>query len=151
MIFLLSFSNSRILVNCYYSSKPVRYMPNDKKQSVLIIESDSQILKNLTDRFKKRGMLVITANDGYEGYIRACNESPDFIIMEVLLPSMSGFRIARLLKFDERYQDIILVMITTNDLETLNEMFTACGADSIIRKPFRFKELLEAMSDRLAA
>ena len=75
-------------------------MPNDKKQSVLIIESDSQILKNLTDRFKKRGMLVITANDGYEGYIRACNESPDFIIMEVLLPSMSGFRIARLLKFD---------------------------------------------------
>tara|TARA_A100001011_G_scaffold360762_1_gene408311 strand:+ start:1086 stop:1466 length:381 start_codon:yes stop_codon:yes gene_type:complete len=126
-------------------------MPDDKKQSVLIIESDSQILKNLTDRFKKRGMLVITAKDGYEGYIRACNESPDFIIMEVLLPSMSGFRIARLLKFDERYKDIILVIITTNDLDTLNEMFMACGADSIIRKPFRFKELMEAMNKKVAA
>ncbi|RPH03543.1 MAG: response regulator [bacterium TMED46] len=132
-------------------SKPIRYMPDDKKQSVLIIESDSQILKNLTDRFKKRGMLVITAKDGYEGYIRACNESPDFIIMEVLLPSMSGFRIARLLKFDERYKDIILVIITTNDLDTLNEMFMACGADSIIRKPFRFKELMEAMNKKVAA
>ena len=132
-------------------SKPIIYMPDDKKQSVLIIESDSQILKNLTDRFKKRGMLVITAKDGYEGYIRACNESPDFIIMEVLLPSMSGFRIARLLKFDERYKDIILVIITTNDLDTLNEMFMACGADSIIRKPFRFKELMEAMNKKVAA
>jgi DNA-binding response OmpR family regulator len=126
-------------------------MQDNKKQSVLIIESDSAVLKNLTDHFKKRGMLVITAKDGYEGYIRACNESPNFIIMETLLPSMSGFRIARLLKFDERYKDITLVMITTNDLDTLNDMFKACGADSIIRKPFRFKELIEAMSEKVAA
>ena len=71
--------------------------------------------------------------------------------METVLPSMSGFRIARLLKFDERYKDITLVMITTNDLDTLNDMFKACGADSIIRKPFRFKELIEAMSEKVAA
>tara|TARA_B000000437_G_C11554279_1_gene268520 strand:+ start:75 stop:455 length:381 start_codon:yes stop_codon:yes gene_type:complete len=126
-------------------------MPDNKKQSLLIIESDDAILKNLTERFKKRGMLVITAKDGYEGYTRACNESPDFIIMEVLLPSMSGFRIARLLKFDERYKDIVLVMITTNDLNAVNEMFEACGADKILRKPFRFKELMEAMNGKVAA
>jgi len=130
---------------------PINYMPDDKKQSVLIIETDSAILKNLTDRFKKRGMLVITAKDGYEGYIRACNESPNFIILETLLPSMSGFRIARLLKFDERYKDIVLIMVTTNDLSTLNEMFEACGADKILRKPFRFKDLMEAMSTKVAA
>jgi DNA-binding response OmpR family regulator len=126
-------------------------MPDNKKQSLLIIESDDAILKNLTERFKKRGMLVITAKDGYEGYTRACNESPDFIIVEVLLPSMSGFRIARLLKYDERYKDIVLVMITTNDLNAVNEMFEACGADKILRKPFRFKELMEAMNGKVAA
>ena len=71
--------------------------------------------------------------------------------MEVLLPSMSGFRIARLLKFDERYKDIVLVMITTNDLNAVNEMFEACGADKILRKPFRFKELMEAMNGKVAA
>jgi len=118
---------------------------------LLIIESDNAVLKNLSARFKKRGMLVITAKDGYEGYTRACNESPDFIIMEALLPSMSGFRIARLLKYDERYKDIVLVMITTNDLKTVNEMFEACGADKILRKPFRFKELVDAMNGRVAA
>jgi len=126
-------------------------MPDNKKQSLLIIESDNAVLKNLSARFKKRGMLVITAKDGYEGYTRACNESPDFIIMEALLPSMSGFRIARLLKYDERYKDIVLVMITTNDLKTVNEMFEACGADKILRKPFRFKELVDAMNGRVAA
>ena len=138
-------------MNCYYSSKPLKYMPDNKKQSLLIIESDNAVLKNLSARFKKRGMLVITAKDGYEGYTRACNESPDFIIMEALLPSMSGFRIARLLKYDERYKDIVLVMITTNDLKTINEMFEACGADKILRKPFRFKELVDAMNGRVAA
>ena len=138
-------------MNCYDSSNPLKYMPDNKKQSLLIIESDNAVLKNLSARFKKRGMLVITAKDGYEGYTRACNESPDFIIMEALLPSMSGFRIARLLKYDERYKDIVLVMITTNDLKTVNEMFEACGADKILRKPFRFKELVDAMNGRVAA
>ena len=126
-------------------------MAENVKQSVLIIESDEAIRDNLKHRFSKRGMLVITAKDGYEGYTRACNESPDFIIMEVLLPSMSGFRIARLLKYDERYKDIVLVMITTNDLNAVNEMFEACGADKILRKPFRFKELMEAMNGKVAA
>ena len=138
-------------MNCYDSSNPLKYMPDNKKQSLLIIESDNAVLKNLSARFKKRGMLVITAKDGYEGYTRACNESPDFIIMEGLLPSMSGFRIARLLKYDERYKDIVLVMITTNDLNAVNEMFEACGADKILRKPFRFKELMEAMNGKVAA
>ena len=42
-------------------------------------------------------------------------------------------------------------MITTNDLNAVNEMFEACGADKILRKPFRFKELMEAMNGKVAA
>ena len=55
------------------------------------------------------------------------------------------------MKFDERYKDITLIMVTTNDLDSLNEMFEACGADKILRKPFRFKELMEAMNPKVAA
>ena len=75
-------------------------MPDSTKQSVLIIESDEAILKKLSERFNKQDMLVITAKDGYEGYNRACKESPNIIITETLLPSMNGFRISRLLKYD---------------------------------------------------
>ena len=127
------------------------YMPDNKKQSVLIIENDEAIVKNLTERFKKKDMLVITAKDGYEGYTRACNEAPDLIILETLLPSMSGFRISRLLKFDDRYKDIRVVMITTNDLSAVKEMYESSGADEILRKPFRFSELMEAISTEVAA
>ena len=119
-------------------------MPDNTKQSVLIIENDEAILKNLSERFNKRDMLVITAKDGYEGYTRACNESPNIIITETLLPSMNGFRISRLLKYDERYMNITIVLLTSNNLETVQEMYQASGADQIIKKPFRFKELMEA-------
>ncbi|MCH2651167.1 MAG: response regulator [Candidatus Marinimicrobia bacterium] len=119
-------------------------MPDNTKQSVLIIENDEAILKNLSERFNKRDMLVITAKDGYEGYTRACNESPNIIITETLLPSMNGFRISRLLKYDERYMNITIVLLTSNNLDTVQEMYQASGADQIIKKPFRFKELMEA-------
>ena len=119
-------------------------MPDNTKQSVLIIENDEALLKNLSERFNKRDMLVITAKDGYEGYTRACNESPNIIITETLLPSMNGFRISRLLKYDERYMNITIVLLTSNNLDTVQEMYQASGADQIIKKPFRFKELMEA-------
>ena len=119
-------------------------MPDNTKQSVLIIENDEAILKNISERFNKRDMLVITAKDGYEGYTRACNESPNIIITETLLPSMNGFRISRLLKYDERYMNITIVLLTSNNLDTIQEMYKASGADQILKKPFRFKELMEA-------
>ena len=119
-------------------------MPDTNKQSVLIIENDDAVLENLSKRFKKRDMLVITAKDGYEGYTRACKESPDLIVSETLLPSMNGFRVSRLLKFDERYRNIPVVLITSNNLDTVQDMFRASGADQILGKPFRFKELMEA-------
>ena len=126
-------------------------MPDNTKQSVLIIENDEAILKNLSERFNKQDMLVITAKDGYEGYTRACKESPNIIITETLLPSMNGFRISRLLKYDERYMNITIVLLTSNNLDTVQEMYQASGADQIIKKPFRFKELMEAATGMVSA
>ena len=126
-------------------------MPDNTKQSVLIIENDEAILKNLSERFNTRDMLVITAKDGYEGYTRACNESPDLIVSETLLPSMNGFRVSRLLKFDERYKNIPVVLITSNNLDTVQDMFRASGADQILGKPFQFRDLMEKITGLVAA
>jgi len=125
-------------------------MPDTKKQSVLIIENNDAVLENLSKRFKKQDMLVITAKDGYEGYTRACNESPDLIVSETLLPSMNGFRVSRLLKFDERYKNIPVVLITSNNLDTVQDMFRASGADQILGKPFQFRDLMEKITGLVA-
>ena len=123
-------------------------MSSANKQSVLIIDSDNAIVNDLTKRLKNRDMVIITAKDGYEGYVRACKEAPDIIILETLLSSMSGFRVSRLLKYDERFQHIKVVMITSNDFQAIEETYKSCGADEILRKPFRFKELMDAISTK---
>lgn len=120
-------------------------MLDKTKKSILIIENDDGILDNLLQRFQKVGLLPITAKDGYEGYMRVCSEIHNYIIAESLLPSMSGFKIARLLKFDERYKNIPLVLLTDNDLAAMNNIFSASGADKILKKPFKFSDLLESI------
>ena len=131
-----------------FGDQEIDYMSSANKQSVLIIDSDNAIVNDLTKRLKNRDMVVITAKDGYEGYVRACKEAPDIIILDTLLSSMSGFRVSRLLKYDERFQHIKVVMITSNDLQAIEETYKSCGADEILRKPFRFKELMDAISTK---
>ena len=120
-------------------------MLNKTKKSILIIENDENILDNLFKRFQNVGLFPITAKDGYEGYMRACSENPDFIISESLLPSMTGFRLSRLLKYDERYKSIPLILLSENDFEISNNIFSLCGADKILKKPFKFSQLLESI------
>ena len=119
-------------------------------KSILVIENDKKILDVLHARFKKRTMLVITATDGYDVYARACKESPDLIISETLLPSMDGYRLARLLKFDERYKHIPILLLTQKSLESVQVMFNSSGADKIMSKPFRFRDLTEKIQELLS-
>ena len=118
-------------------------MVNEKKKSVLIIDADQAILDGLSSRFKKKDMLVITAKDGYEGYTRACNEAPNIIICEILMPNMNGYRISRLIKYDERFKNKKFVLMTNNDPDFLKDLIKASGADAVIKKPFRFSLLME--------
>ena len=117
-------------------------MSETKQKSVLVIENDDAILKSLSNQLKKRGMLPITAKDGYEGYARVCNESPDLIVSETLLPSIDGYRLSRLLKFDDRFKDIPIILMTSNKLESVKSQVDISGANEIIGKPFRFKDLI---------
>jgi len=118
-----------------------------KNKSVLIIESDGTILNILSSRLKKREMIVITADDGYDGYIRACNESPDFIILDDLLPSINGLRISRLLKFDEQYKEIPIVLISSSPDKGDVTLYTQAGVDKVFFKPFRFGDLVQSLED----
>ncbi|MBL7013695.1 MAG: response regulator [Candidatus Marinimicrobia bacterium] len=118
-----------------------------KNKSVLVIESDELILNNLSSRLKKREMIVITADDGYDGYTRACTEFPDFIVTDDLLPSMSGFRLSRLLKFDERYKNIPIILISSTPENGNNTLHTQAGVDKLFYKPFRFSDLLLSLEE----
>ena len=123
-------------------------MQNTKKQSVLIIESDAAVSSNLSKRFQKAGMLVITSSDGYEGYMRARNEVPAYVISETLMPSISGFKLARLLKYDERYRKIKIVLLTSNDLKIEDKVFDPVVQMLFYKNHFDFLNLLKNSNQR---
>ena len=64
---------------------------------------------------------------------------------------MNGFRVARLLKFDERFKDTPFILITSNNVDSVQDLFKASGADQILGKPFRFRDLMEIMEGVEAA
>ena len=121
-----------------------------EKKSVLIIENDVAVRNHLSKKFNSLGMLVITAEEGYEGYTRACNESPNFIVTETLLPNLNGFKVSYLLKHDERYSDIQIALLTSNDINIERQNFETCKANVIMKKPFKFSELVSEMKLKLA-
>ena len=116
-------------------------MKNLNGKSVLIIDSDKNVLSALSAGLKERSMLPITASNGYDGYNRACKEKPNLIISEIILPILDGFRLTKLLKFDERYMGIPIILITNNIENIDNEKITNCGADAHLDKPFKFSDL----------
>ena len=115
-------------------------MSKSIQKSILLIESDDAILKSLQEKLKIAGYLVISAKEGFEGYERSKKENPDLIITELVLPVMSGAKIARLLKFDERYKKIPIILLGTNDaLEGFD--INLYGIDKFLNKPFRLGDL----------
>ncbi len=71
-------------------------------KKVLVIEDEVELVAALEVRLKTEGYEVITAYDGEEGLNKAREENPDLIILDIMLPKMDGFKVSRLLKFDER-------------------------------------------------
>jgi len=120
-------------------------MKENKKQSVLVIENDVTVLDSLSKKFHSLNVPVITADDGYDGYVRACLENPSHIVSGTLLPSMTGFKLTRLLKYDKRYRNIKIVLLSSNNLKIEDEVFQYCGAEAIIKKPFKFSELINKL------
>ncbi len=82
------------------------------KKKILIVEDYNNIVEILTMRLNAMGYEVISAKDGQEGLTLARKEKPDLIVLDVMLPKMNGYKISRLLKFDSRYKDIPIIMLT---------------------------------------
>ena len=117
------------------------------KKSVLIIDSDDNVLSALSTGLKSRSMLPITAKDGYDGYNRALKEKPDIILSEITLPTMDGFKIAKLLMFDERYMDTFMILMT-NNIENIDaDKISSSGVNGYLGKPFKFSDLIKKINE----
>jgi len=107
---------------------------------VLIIEDEPNMVLGLKDSCEYEGYEVAVARNGKEGLEKASTEKPDIILLDVMLPLMSGIDVCRTLR--RRGIETPIVMLTARSQETDKVVGLEVGADDYVTKPFSIKELL---------
>lgn len=120
-----------------------------KDKKILFIEDEPDILKTTTIFLASEGFQVITATDGLEGLSKARTESPDLIILDIMLPKLDGYKICRMLKFDEKYRHIPIILFTARAQEADKQMGKEVCGDAYITKPFEPSVLIEKIKELL--
>ena len=112
---------------------------------VLIVDDDKHIRRLVRNLLENEGLECQEAEDGFEALSIAREHHPDLIMLDVMLPGLDGYKICRLLKFDEAFADISIIMLTSRTRPTDKETGYYTGADLYLTKPFRPPELVEAV------
>jgi len=107
---------------------------------ILIVEDEPNMVAGLRDNFEFEGHQVITASDGVAGLERAIAESPDLVILDVMMPRMSGLDVCKQLK--AKRPSIPIIMLTARGQEVDKVVGLELGADDYVTKPFSIRELL---------
>jgi len=116
-----------------------RPAPNGSAGRVLIVEDDEGIRDMLKYNLSTAGFLVHEASDGASGLRSARTARPDLILLDLMLPGMSGFDFCRALRRSSR---VPIIMITAKDAEVDKIVGLELGADDYITKPFSIREVL---------
>jgi DNA-binding response OmpR family regulator len=107
---------------------------------ILIVEDEAALLRGLADTFTAKGYDVITATDGESGLELALAQSPDLVLLDIMLPRVNGYEICRALR--EHGLDTPILMLTAKGQEEDIVLGLNLGADDYVTKPFRIGELV---------
>ena len=112
------------------------------KQKVLIIEDEASQLKLLKYNVEREGYIVFEASDGEAGFLKAIEELPDLILLDWMLPKISGLEVCRKLRRNKATEEIPIIFISARAEETDKIRGLEIGADDYIVKPYSIKEML---------
>src|SRR5256885_177233 len=117
-------------------------MDTGSGRKILIIEDESDVADLLALSLRKAGFNTTTAADGATGLQKARDNRPDFIILDLMLPKMSGLEVCRILKGDAATARIAILMLTAKaeEIDRINGL--EFGADDYVTKPFSPREVL---------
>jgi DNA-binding response OmpR family regulator len=107
---------------------------------ILIIEDEPALLRGLKDNFETEGFEVRTANNGEKGLEAVLNETPDIVLLDLMLPKVNGYEICRATR--KRGLEMPIIMLTAKGQEEDIVRGLELGADDYVTKPFSIRELL---------
>ncbi|AKF07216.1 response regulator [Sandaracinus amylolyticus] len=112
-----------------------------QKPTILVADDDIEILALVTRHLRRLDATILEASDGEEALKVARREKPDLVVLDVMMPGMSGWEVCRAIREDASLEGTGVIMLTGIG-ERLNEMTSPLyGADDHLDKPFDFDEL----------
>ncbi len=111
-------------------------------KTILVIEDERDLLDLISFNLEKEGYRVITASEGSTGLETARGSLPDLILLDLMLPGISGIEICKILKKQEKTSRIPVIMLTAKSEEIDRVVGFEVGADDYVVKPFSNRELM---------
>ncbi len=111
-----------------------------KRTCILIVEDEPAMIAGLRDNFEFEGYDVISAGNGVEGLERALTDEPDLVVLDLMMPRMSGLEVCKQLK--AKRPSVPIIMLTARGQEIDKVVGLELGADDYVTKPFSIRELL---------
>ncbi|MDP3792100.1 MAG: response regulator [Candidatus Omnitrophota bacterium] len=112
------------------------------KKKILIIEDEPDAALFLKMHLEKSGFNAICASDGKEGFEKVRTETPDLILLDLMLPQVDGLWVCNILKSDKRFTRIPIIILTAKATDSDMAVAKKCGANGYMVKPFEFSDLL---------
>ena len=123
----------------------------ERKTRILLVDDEPDLVQMVSTRLKAAGYEISTAYDGQEALEKVKESRPDLMILDLMLPKLDGYKVCRLLKFDERTRGIPILIFTARAQVEDVTLATECGADAYLTKPFEAKVLLAKLQELLVA
>ena len=119
-------------------------------KKILVVDDEADLVETLRFPLEMEGFNVLISYNGEDALHQARKENPDLILLDLMLPKLDGYKVCRLLKFDERYKHIPILMLTAKTQEKDKVLGKETGADEYITKPFDIDELIKKVKSHLS-
>lgn len=107
-------------------------------RTILVVEDEPTLRETLADALEADGFRVLTAADGREALAQFRGERPDLVLLDIMLPELSGIEVTRIIRAES---GVPIVMLTAKDSELDKVVGLELGADDYVTKPFSLREL----------
>ncbi len=118
-------------------------------KKILIVDDEVDLVETVRFPLEMEGFNVLVSYNGEDALSQARKEKPDLILLDLMLPKLDGYKVCRLLKFDERYKNIPILMLTAKTQEKDKALGMETGANEYITKPFDIDKLVEKVKGYL--
>lgn len=120
-----------------------------KSKKVLVVDDEPYILRSLRMILEMEGYQVDTASDGLEALKKVSENKPHLILLDIMMPNMDGYEVAKRLKEDSVTSDIFILILTAKGQEKDKMRSASLGVDEHLTKPFSPNKLLARVKEIL--